>query len=590
MELINIIELICGVAFFLFGMSVMSDGLKKLAGARAETYLWKLSSTPLKGFLLGMLVAAIIQSSGATSVMTVSFVNAGMMKLTQSISIVLGSNVGTTMTGWLLSLSGADSADGSIISMLFSASALICYFALAGVIMYMFCKKKATKNLGMIFLGLATLLLAMSLIKTAVTPLQQSEEFRNMILWFKNPLFGILAGAVIAAILQSSSASVGILQALCVAGLPLSTCMPIILGINLGASAPVLISMFNSTRNGKRTAISYFISNLIAIPIVYLIYLPLDAIIGLDFMDANATVLTIAVLNTALRLISAPFLLAGHKLIAKLSYLIFRETVEEKEDTEEIDCLNDALLNYTPAALQKAAEAASKMFEIAKKNVCRAIALVFDFDRERFQKVDAKEALVDKYEDKLNNFVVKISKNELSVREQATVSELLNAIGDFERLSDHAVNLSEVALEIYEKKVVFSPEARAELNTLADAIIEILSLAERSFRQSDSEAIARVEPLEEVVDTMCKVMKAKHIDRLQKGECTILTGFVFNDLLTNLERVADHCSNIAFCVRHGSNINAEEHEYAVTVVNSDEFKEYFKEYSDKYIPAGQEKA
>lgn len=578
-------NLICGVAFFLFGMSVMSTGLKRVAGAKAETYLWKLSSTPVKGFLLGTLVAALIQSSSATSVMTVSFINAGMMKLSQAITIVLGSNVGTTMTGWLLSLSGAGGGEESLFSSFFGSSALVTYFALIGAVMYLFCKKKQTKNIGMIFMGLGTLLLSMTLIKNAVAPLQESAQFKEMLSLLGNPFVGVLVGVLAAAILQSSSAAVGILQALCVAGLPLSVCVPVILGINVGASAPVLLSMIGSGKNGKRTALSYLVSNVVAIPIVYAIYIPLRLIFGLEFLDAGATAFSIAILNTVLRLTSAPFLLLGHRFIEKLSMLMIPETPEEKEDTEEIDGLNDALLNYTPAALEKANSAAKKMFEISKKNLLRAIGLVFEFNRERFQKVDAKEALVDKYEDKLNNFVVKISKNELTVREQAVVSELLNAIGDFERLSDHAVNVSEVALEIYEKKIVFSEQARMEIELLIGAITEIIALAERCFRDGDAEALLRVEPLEEVVDTMCKLMKAAHIERLQKGECTILSGFVFNDLLTNLERVADHCSNIAFCVRHRSNINTEEHRLAEAVMNSEEFKKFFKEYSEKYLSA-----
>lgn len=587
MEVVHILHLLCGIAFFLFGMSVMSTGLKRVAGAKAETYLWKLSSTPVKGFLLGTLVAALIQSSSATSVMTVSFINAGMMKLSQAITIVLGSNVGTTMTGWLLSLSGAGSADESLFSSFFSSSALVAYFAVIGAVMYIFCRKKQTKNVGMIFLGLGTLLLSMTLIKDAVEPLQESAAFAEMLKLLSNPFIGVLVGLVSAAILQSSSAAVGILQALCVTGLPLSVCLPVILGINVGASTPVLLSMLNSEKNGKRTAISYLISNVLAIPIVCAVYIPLRMLTGLSFMDANATVLTIALLNTAIRLTSAPFLLWGHKLIMKLSLLIIPETAEEKEDTEEIDGLNDALLNYTPAALEKANSASVKMFEIAKKNLLRAISIVYEFNRDRFQKVDAKEALVDKYEDKLNNFVVKISKNELTVREQAVVSELLNAIGDFERLSDHAVNISEVALEIYEKKIVFSEQALNEIKLLTGAITEILMLAERCFRNNDAEALQRIEPLEEVVDTMCKMMKAAHIERLQKGECTILTGFVFSDLITNLERVADHCSNIAFCVRHRSNINTEDHRLAEAVVSTEEFKRFFNEYSEKYLSANE---
>lgn len=584
MTFTHVISLLSGIAFFLFGMNIMSTGLKRVAGPRVETYLWRLSSTPIKGFLLGTLVAAIIQSSSATSVMVVSFVNAGMMKLTQAVSIVLGSNVGTTMTGWLLTLSSAGDGDESVLSQIFSTTSLIGILAIVGIILYMFAGKSVSKNIGLIFMGLGTLLLSMSLISTAVGPLKESEAFTNLLTLFENPFLGILAGVLVAAILQSSSASVGILQALCVTGImPLRVCLPLILGINVGAASPVMLSMLKGTRNGKRTAWSYLIGNICAVPIIYVIYLVLDLTVGLPFMDENATVISIAILNTSIRLIAAPFLLSGYKLLVKISYLLVPEKKEENEDMEEIDSLNDSLLNYTPAAIEKANSAALKMFEISKKNLLRSIRLITEFDKTKYQKVEAKEALVDKYEDKLNNFIVKMSKMELAPAQQAKVSELLNAIGDFERLSDHAVNLAEVALEISEKKVVFSAEAQKEVKMLTDAIIEILLLAERGFKDGDRDAVLHIEPLEEVVDMMCKMLKANHIERLQKNNCTILSGFVYSDLLSNLERVADHCSNIAFCVQHGSNINAEEHSYSETVVNSESFKKYFEEYRTKYF-------
>lgn len=585
MDFSNILSLLCGIAFFLFGMSLMGAGLKRVAGPKVEGYLWHLSSTPIKGFFLGTLVAAVIQSSGATSVMAVSFVNAGMMKLSQAVCIVLGANLGTTMTGWLLTLSEAGgAASGNIFSTLFSTSSLVAYLALAGIVLYMFCSKSTVKNVGLICLGLGTLLLSMTLISDAVEPLKSSAVFQNILILFKNPILGILAGVVVAAILQSSSASVGILQALCVTGaLPYSVCLPLILGINVGASSPVMLAMFNGTRNGKRTAWSYLISNILCIPIIYLIYIPLGLILPDSLIDTPSTVLGIAVMNTGMRIVAAPFLLLGHKLIEKLCYLIVPVKPEENEDTDEIDSLSDALLDYTPVAIEKANAAALKMFEISKKNLFRAIRLIHTFDRTKYQKVQAKEALVDKYEDKLNNFIVKMSKNELTTLQQAKVSELLNAIGDFERLSDHAVNISEVAAEINEKKVIFSAKAQEEIRYLTDAISEILLLSEKSFKDGDSEAVARIEPLEEVVDMMCKLLKAKHIERLQTEECTVLSGFIFNDLLTNLERVADHCSNISFCVQHGSNINAEGHKYSEAVVNSQAFKKYFEEYRSRFV-------
>ena len=515
MEISNILSLICGIAFFLFGMSLMSGGLKAVAGPRAETHLRHLSSTPLKGFLLGTMAAAVIQSSSATSVMTVSFVNAGMMRLSQAVCVILGANVGTTMTGWLLTLSEARGG-GNLVSTLLGTSALVTYLALVGIALYMFARKKSTKNIGMICLGLGTLLLAMTLISDAVEPLKESELFRGFLTFFENPFFGILAGIVVAAILQSSSASVGILQALCVTGaLPYSVCIPLILGINVGASTPVLLSMVGGTRDGKRTALCYLVTNLLGIPIVYIVYLPLRALVGGGFFDAASSVFGIAIMNTAIRLLTALVLLPLHKLIEKLCFLVLPVKEEEGEDSEEIDGLDERLLNYTPAAIEKAERAAVKMFEISKKNVFRSIRLLSEFDRAGFQKVEAKEKLVDKYEDKLNNFVVKMSKNGLTVRQQAKVSELLGSVVDFERLSDHAVNLAETAQEIYDKKVVFSDEAKKEVGLLIDAIDEILNLAYAAYKDNDLTALQKIEPLEETVDVMCRLLRARHIERLQ---------------------------------------------------------------------------
>ena len=583
MELSNILSLICGVAFFLFGMTLMSGGLKAVAGPRAETYLRHLSSTPVKGFLLGTMAAAVIQSSSATSVMTVSFVDAGMMRFAQAICVILGANVGTTMTGWLLTLSEARGG-GSLVSVLLGTPALVTYLALAGIAMYMFARKKNAKKIGTIFLGLGTLLLAMILISDAVGPLKESEAFRSILTFFENPFFGILAGIVVAAILQSSSASVGILQALCVTGvLPYSACIPLILGINVGASAPVLLSMVGGTRDGKRTALSYLIVNLLGIPVLYILYLPLRAIVGNAFFDSASTVFGIAVLNTAIRLVTALILLPLHKLIEKLCCLILPVKDEESEDSEEIDGLDDRLLNYTPAAIEKSERAAVKMFEISKKNVHRAIKLLSDYDRAHFQKVEAKEQLVDKYEDKLNNFVVKVSKNSLSAAQQAKVSELLGSIVDFERLSDHAVNLAEVAQEMNEKKVVFSKEAQSEIKLLIDAVDEILNLAYLAYVNDDREALCKIEPLEETVDVMCRLLRARHIERLQNDHCTILSGFILNDILANLERVSDHCNNICFSVRHGRNLNEREHDHILDAAESEEYKKYIAIYEQKYV-------
>ena len=582
MDFTHIISLLGGVALFLYGMSAMGNGLKKVAGPKMESYLWKLSSTPVRGFLLGTLVAAVIQSSSATSVMVVSFVNAGMMKLGQSICIILGSNVGTTMTGWILTLS--DSGNSGFFSQIFSTAVLVAVLAIAGIVMNLFMKKSTVKNVGMILLGLSILLMSMTLISDSVSPLKESEQFKSILLMFSNPVLGILAGTFVAAVVQSSSAGVGILQALCVTGaIPLSVCLPMILGINIGASVPVLFSMMGSSKNGKRSALTYLFSNVFGLGIVYILYIPFILIVGDAFMNTAATKFSIAVMNTVIKIAVTVILLPMYRLLEKLVLKIVRVTADENEDTEEIDSLSESLLDYTPIALEKASIAAKKMSEIASKNVKRAMSIIWEYDSGVFNKVQDKETIADKYEDKVGNFVVKIGKHSLAPKEQAKVSELLSSVGDFERLSDHAVNISESAQEKHEKNIYFSPEAKDELELLMSATTEILDLSMDAFNSQQTEDTKRIEALEEVVDEMCKRLRSFHISRVQSGDCTIEMGFVFNDLLVNMERVADHCSNIAFCVMHSVNVDAEGHEFAESVVTTEKFRMYFEEYRTKYL-------
>ncbi len=576
MGITDVISLLGGVAFFLFGMNVMGTGLKQLAGNKMEAVLWKLSSTPLKGFLLGTLVAAVIQSSSATSVMVISFVSTGMMTFTQSVGIVLGANVGTTMTGWLLYIS--NSGGGGFTEI------LISFLALLGAFLTLFSKKNSHKSVGSVALGLATLLLAMSLISSAVSPLKDSPKFAELLILFRNPLFGVLAGALITVVTQSSSASVGILQALSVTGaIPYSVCLPIILGINIGASTPVLLAMIGANRNGKRTSISYLMINVIALIITYALYIPANLLFDLSFMDRPAQVMGIAVMNTFLRLLAVAFLLPSSKLIEKLCMTIIKPDPTEEEDLLEIDSLDDSLLNYPPTALELSKNATHRMCEIARKNVYRALRLLTEYDRSKYLKVLDKEALCDKYEDKLGNYIVKIGKNGLTDKQQAISSELLSAIGDFERLSDHAQNIAETADEINEKKVVFAEEAQSEINLMVDAAREILGLATTAFMERKRDLALKVEPLEEAIDEMTKQLRANHIDRVSSSETTILSGFVFNDLLINIERVADHCSNIAFSVLHSYDINAEEHAYSAHAADSKEFMEELRGYIAKYV-------
>lgn len=582
MDFTHILSLLGGVALFLYGMSAMGSGLKKVAGPKMESYLWKLSSTPVKGFLLGTLVAAVIQSSSATSVMVVSFVNAGMMQLSQAICIILGSNVGTTMTGWILTLS--DAGGNGFLAQIFSTATLIAVLALVGVIMNIFMKKTTPKNVGMILLGLSVLLLSMTLISDSVSPLKESEDFKNILLLFSNPILGILAGTFVAAVVQSSSAGVGILQALCVTGaLPLNVCLPLIVGINIGASVPVLFSMMGSSKNGKRAALTYLFSNILGLAIVYVIYIPFTLIADTTFLTVASTKFSIAVMNTVIKVVTTVVQLPAYKLLEKIALKAVKISPDENEDTEEINSLSESLLDYTPIAIEKATIAAQKMADISAKNIKRAMSIVWDFNSDVFTKVQDKETLADKYEDKVGNFVVKIGKHSLNTKEQARVSELLSAVGDFERLSDHAVNISESAQEKSEKNIYFSDSAKDEMDLLMNATTEILDLSIETFHEQATEKTKKIEALEEVIDEMCKRMRAFHIERVQKGNCTIEMGFVFSDLIVNMERVADHCSNIAFSVMHSVNVDAEGHEFADSVVTTENFREYFEDYKNKYL-------
>ncbi len=580
MDITHILSLLGGVAFFLYGMSAMGNGLKRIAGNKLETYLWRLSSTPLKGFLLGTLVSAVIQSSSATSVMVVSFVNAEMMKLPQAISIVLGANLGTTMTGWILAIGSG----GGVLGQLLSTSMLVAVIALIGTLMEMISKLNTVKTVGHILLGLATLLLSMTLISDAVDPLKGNAAFTEILLLFRNPALGTLAGMFVAMVVQSCSAAIGILQALCVTGaIPYSVCIPLILGMNIGAAAPVLFSMIGVSKNAKRASLTYLYVNIFSLALIYAVYLPLYFTNALPGLSAISSETGIAVLNTGMRIFTSIVMLPMHKLLEKIIYLTIPVTAAEKEDEDEINRLTETLLNYPPAALEQAQKAVFKMADIKQKNLYRAIGLLSSFDREQFNIVQDKERLVDKYEDKLGNFVVKLGKNELDSLQQATVSELLSAIGDFERIADHASNLSETAEEMYEKKIVFSEEAQTELRLLVDASHEIVEIAVKSFVEHDITWAVQVEPLEEIIDEMTKLLRARHIDRLQKNNCTIVMGFVFNDLLTNFERVSDHCANIAFAVLHSYDINAEGHTYSANASQSSAYKNEFEKYQKKYL-------
>lgn len=582
MTIFDGITLLGGLAFFLFGMSVMGSGLSGLAGNKMESILWKLSSTPFKGLLLGILVTAVIQSSSATTVMVVSFVNAGMMKLAQSVTIILGSQIGTTMTGWVLTLAGADGGSG--VARWLSSSTFVPLLALFGVVLYMFARKRTWKHSGTILLGFTLLMSGMSTMSAAVSPLRTDPSFTGILTLFANPLLGILVGTVLAAVIQSCSAGVGILQALSVTGvLTIHECLPLIIGINIGCCSPVLLSMVGSTKNGKRTALTYVVSSVLGSVVICAFYYVLRAFGVFDFMDASANAVNIALLNTISRVFSVLLLTPTHKLISRICYWLVRYDPAEDADRESLEQLTDAALHYPNTALNLSLAAARKMAELARDAVQDAVGLLRNYDRAVSDRVSARETLLDKYEDKLGDFMMKLLSAEALPDQERSVEKVLSSISDLERLGDHAQNIADLAAEMQEKKQSFSPEAQRELDILAQALEEITNRAITAFCDNDMDEAVRVEPLEEVIDIVCDELKLRHVNRLQAGRCTIGIGFVFNDLITNYERISDHCSNLAIYSLKKEYPNYMPHEYSSNAEETTVFSEAFLDFTEKYV-------
>ncbi len=582
MTIFDVITLLGGVAFFLFGMSTMGGGLKSLAGNRMERVLWTLSSKPIKGLLLGTLVTAVIQSSSAATIMTVSFVNAGMMKLAQTITVILGAEIGTTATGWILSLSTASGGSGW--TRLISSSTFVPLVALVGIVLHLFFRQQGKKHLGAILLGFALLMTGMSIMSGAVAPLKSDPNFVGILTLFSNPLLGFLAGLVLGAVVQSCSAGVGIVQAISVTGvLTYATCLPLIMGINLGACSPVLLSMLGATKNGRRVAVSYMAATGISIILVFLVFYPLHALGLFTFMDGTASMLGIAALNTSTRAAASLVMTPFHKQIEKLCYVFIRYSPTEDADSEYLDKLTDSALRYPRTALNLSLAAVHKMAELAQESVVGALSLFNLFDKDIAELIAQRENLLDKYEDKLGDYMMRIMGRDAVPDLEREMDKALSSISDLERLGDHAMNIMELAVEMQEKHLTFSEEAKAELAYLLQAVTEVTDLACASFQTEDEREALKVEPLEEVIDILCDEMKLRHVTRLQSGSCTIAVGFVFNDLITNCERVADHCSNLGICTLKSLNPQYMPHEYSSSVEASATFTEHFLHFTEKYV-------
>ena len=584
MELLDFILLLGGVALFLYGMSLMGDGLKKVAGNKLELILYRLSSNPLKGILLGTGVTAVIQSSSATSVMVVGFVNSAMMKLRQAIAIIMGAVIGTSITGWIICLSSV--SGGSQALKLLSTEALAAITALAAIVLRNAIKKRSVRHVADILMGFAVLMFGMKTMSSSVAVLKEDPGFISFLTNFSNPILGILIGIAFTAVLQSASASVGILQALSSTGLiTLDEALPIILGIAIGASVPVLISGMSAPRDGKRTAVSYLVIEILRVILFAAVFYGLNAILHFSFMHQAVDMFSIALLNTLFRVSTVTVLAPFIPLIEKLVVKLVPGNPADEEKTRDMDRLEERFLAYPTLAVEQTRLTINKMAALTEQSMMIAIGLLNEYTEKDFAEVESLEGIVDRYEDKIGSYLMKLTGREMTETQNKAVSQYLRAITDLERISDHALNIAERAQELKEKKISFSDKGAKEMNNLTAAIREILGITFGAFLSDDTDEALRVEPMEQVIDKLCQKMREKHTARLQKGKCTIGQGYVFNDLIADFERVSDHCSNIAIVIVDLMSNSLDVHELSETMHegHQERYEEYYEEFRAKYM-------
>ena len=587
MSIFNVLSMIGGLALFLFGMHVMGESLTKASGGRLEKILEKLTSNKLLAVVLGAGVTAIIQSSSATTVMVVGFVNSGIMKLSQAVGVIMGANVGTTITAWLLSLVGLEG--DSLIVQLFKPESFTPILALFGVILLMFSKKEKNHDIGSILLGFAVLMFGMSTMSEAVEPLADVPEFTAILTTFTNPVLGVLAGTALTAIIQSSSASVGILQALSVTGvIDYRMALPIIMGQNIGTCITAMISSIGTTKNARRAALIHLYFNIIGSTVFLVLFYTANAFMKFAFLDEPANALGIAVIHSIYNIFATCILLPFSDGLVKLSCLTIRDSAEEaKLNAAEADfqVLDARFLDTPPIATAQCKNVAVKMAEICKKALFQAMDLLKKYDEDKLQEVCRMESLVDRYEDELGNYLVKLSSRSLTEKDSLTISMLLHCIGDFERISDHAVNIAQSAKEMYEKELKFSKKAEEEIIIFSALIQEIVSTSVQVFETEDVKLAKEVEPMEEVVDGLNDEIKKRHIRRLRKGKCTIELGFSLSDITTNYDRIADHCSNIAISLIQIPDDAYASHEYVENLEKGEDsqYHEALVKYTEKYM-------
>ena len=578
-----IFGLLGGLAVFIFGMNMMSDCLQKAAGEKMKRILALLTKNPILGVLAGALTTAVLQSSSATTVMAIGFVSAGLMKLPQGISIILGANIGTSITGWILCLSYIEGSNG--IAKILSSATIAAVVAVIGTTMRMICKRTTHKNIGNIMLGFAILMTGMQTMSGAVTPLRESKVFIDMLTMFSNPIAGILVGVAFTAVLQSASATVGVLQALSVTGiLTFSSAFPIILGIGVGASCPVLVSAIGANKNGKRTALVYLLNDTFGMLIWSIGFYTINAFVHFDFLDNIMSPVSIALLNTVFRLVTVCILFPFINKLEKLVCWLVKDSAEELEDEADFDLLEERLLDYPALAIGQCHRAMSGMAKKLRKNVNRAMNLLNEYQQSKFDKVQRKEDLIDKYESRLGDYLIKLTKHEMNTAQTRQVSLYLHTINDFERIGDHASYIAYMSSDMHENKTQFSEDAWDELNVVMEAVREEINLTCKAFLENDKEMAQRVAPLGMVITTLCDELKMRHVERMSSGGCGLEEGTVFTDILNSFNRIAAHCASAMVALMNSDKENMDTHIHDSKVYPSDssEYKTYLNEYNQKY--------
>lgn len=578
MDIFSVFTLLGGLAFFLYGMNIMGEALERKAGTQLKSILENFTSNTFKGFLLGLVVTAIIQSSSATTVMVVGFVNSGIMTLHQAVGVIFGANIGTSVTSWLLSLADIDGS--SILLQMLKPSSFTPILAFIGIVLIMVSKKSSHKDTAMILIGFAVLMFGMETMSGAVEPLAESEKFREVLVMFSNPVLGLIVGALFTAIIQSSSASVGVLQALSSTGaVTYSSAIPIIMGQNIGTCVSAIISSVGASKNAKRAAVIHLCFNCISAVVLLSLYCAADAVFSFEFADDSIDKAGIALIHTSFNILAVCMLMPFSRFLEKLACAI----VKDDKNPNKQELLDERLFTNSTIAVDRCRKVTCEMADVAVSAVSQAITLINKYDEETAAQVKEKEERVDVYEDKLGSYLVKLNAMGLTEEDNNIVSKLLHVIGDFERISDHALNVLDAAREMHDKNIHFSEEALQELTVIEDAVIEILNTAVKAFEDNNLNLAASVEPLEEVIDGLRMELKARHIQRLQSDKCTIELGFIFSDLLTNLERISDHCSNIAVCIIQISKNTFDTHEYLSELKNSDaDFRKQCEFFVGKY--------